>query len=96
MTNNPNRFAAAGEPKERITTARDTYTFAADDLEPDELIARSRRFYGPTMNAFDAAAANGREAELEQQLVALAHAQNRAGGRGTAIPATFLRVTVRR
>lgn len=90
------RFAAAGVPKERITTMRDTYTFANDELGPDELIARFRRFYGPTMNAFDAAAAGGREAELEQQLLALAHTQNRAAGRGTAIPATFLRVIVRR
>jgi hypothetical protein len=56
---------------------------------------RGQRRLGPT-EPRDAAAATGREAELEQQLLALAHAQNRAGGRGTAIPATFLRVTVRR
>lgn len=90
------RFAAAGVSKDRITLARDVYTFTADEFGPDELIARFRRFYGPTMNAFAAAEANGRERELEQQLVELARAQNRASGRDTAIPATFLRVTVQR
>ena len=35
-----------------------------------------RSYYGPTMNAFEAAAANGREAELQQELEALFDEQN--------------------
>ena len=47
------------------------------------------------MNAFEAAAGNGREAELQAELEALFNAQN-ASPRSdeTSIPATFLRVTV--
>ena len=54
-----------------------------------------RRYYGPTMNAFDAATRNGTEQDLHRQLLELAHAQNRAdAGSGVAIPATFMRVSV--
>jgi hypothetical protein len=52
-------------------------------------------YYGPTMNAFAAAAANGREAELQAELEALFNGQNASGSKdATSIPATFLRVTV--
>jgi hypothetical protein len=47
------------------------------------------------MNAFAAAAADGREAELQAELDALFNEQNRSDT-GTSIPATFLRVTVAR
>ena len=47
------------------------------------------------MNAFEAAAANGREDELEAELVDLFDAQNTSTD-ATSIPATFLRVTVDR
>ena len=47
------------------------------------------------MNAFEAAAANGREAELQAELEALFNARTPAPSRdATSIPATFLRVTV--
>jgi hypothetical protein len=47
------------------------------------------------MNAFDAAGADGRSDELEQELVALFESQNESPDPGTtSIPATFLRVTV--
>ena len=47
------------------------------------------------MNAFDAAEASGRTAELEEELVALFNTQNDSPNPGTtSIPATFLRVTV--
>ncbi|MEO8176065.1 MAG: class I SAM-dependent methyltransferase, partial [Sphingomicrobium sp.] len=62
---------------------------------PSELLAIFRYFYGPTMNAFDAAAKDGREAQLAAELEALFAAHNR-GGEGTEIPATFLKVTVTR
>ncbi len=46
------------------------------------------------MNAFAAAAADGREADLRRDLDTLFREQNTSED-GTAIPATFLRVTVR-
>ena len=47
------------------------------------------------MNAFEAAASNGRADELFAELDALFNAQNTTGNPDTtAIPATFLRVTV--
>jgi hypothetical protein len=62
---------------------------------PSELLAEFRGYYGPTMNAFEAAAANGREAELQAELQDLFTEQNTSDD-ATAIPATFLRVTVKR
>ncbi len=53
-----------------------------------------RRFYGPTMNAFEAAQKSGREGELSSQLVDLARAQNESTNGGTSIPAAYLRVTI--
>ena len=88
------RFTAAGVPEEQISFARDTYTFSFAGA-PSELFARFRTYYGPTMNAFEAAAANGREADLQAELDALFNAQNAsASNDATSIPATFLRVTV--
>ena len=47
------------------------------------------------MNAFEAAAANGREAELQAELEELFTSQNTSPSKdATSIPATFLRVTV--
>jgi SAM-dependent methyltransferase len=88
------RFTAAGVPKEQISFERDTYTFNYPG-PPSELVAAFRTYYGPTMNAFEAAAANGREAELQAELDALFNEQNTSDG-ATSIPATFLRVTVER
>jgi hypothetical protein len=47
------------------------------------------------MNAFDAASADGRAADLQAELETLFDEQNRGNGT-TSIPATFLRVTVER
>jgi SAM-dependent methyltransferase len=88
------RFTAAGVTEERISFERDTYTFNYPG-PPSELVAEFRSYYGPTMNAFEAAAANGREAELQAELEALFDEQN-TGDEATSIPATFLRVTVAR
>ena len=55
-----------------------------------------RDYYGPTMNAFEAAARAGRRDELEAQLGVLFRSENRALGKGTEIPATYLRVLVAR
>jgi hypothetical protein len=90
------RFGAAGIPAERISFVRDTFTFEIDG-PPTQLVDDFRRYYGPTMNAFDAAAKAGREEELTRELNALFAAQNQSGDPArTSIPATFLRVTVQR
>jgi SAM-dependent methyltransferase len=88
------RFSAAGVPEEKISFERDTYTFDLPGA-PSELVELFKAYYGPTMNAFEAAAANGREGDLQGELEALFNAQNTStGGDATSIPATFLRVTV--
>jgi hypothetical protein len=47
------------------------------------------------MNAYEAAAANGRDAELNAELDALFTSKNTSPSEAaTSIPATFLRVTV--
>jgi len=88
------RFGAAGIPKERISFQRNTYTFHYPG-SPAELVADFRTYYGPTMNAFAAAEANGRADELQAELEQLFEAQNTSED-ATSIPATFLRVTVQR
>ncbi len=88
------RFTQAGVPEERISFERDTYTFDYPGA-PSELVAAFRSYYAPTMNAFEAAAANGREADLQAELEALFNEQN-TSDEATSIPATFLRVTVKR
>jgi ubiquinone/menaquinone biosynthesis C-methylase UbiE len=89
------RFGQAGVPKEKISLVKDTYSFISPDKSPTAVIELFRRFYGPTMNAFEAAQKTGRVEELHKQLLELATAQNKSTDRGTSIPATFLRVTVR-
>jgi len=88
------RFSAAGIPKERISFARDTYTFNFRG-SPSEFVGVFRNYYGPTMNAFEAAEKNGRATDLQRELEALFTSQNTSTAVGhTSVPATFLRVTV--
>ncbi len=94
-TNVIERFGAAGVPAENISMVKDTFNFVSPDKSPAEVIEIFRRFYGPTMNAFDAAQNSGNVDELHGQLLDLANAQNTSTGGGTSIPATFLRVTAR-
>ena len=90
------RFTGAGVPKEKISFERDTYTFNFPG-KPSEFVGEFKNYYGPTMNAFDAAAKNGRAADLQQELEALFDMQNKSPRKdATSIPATFLRVTVAR
>jgi len=88
------RFGQAGVPKEKISMLKDTYYFASPDKSPTEFIELFETFYGPTMNAFEAAQKSGKAGELHNQLVELAKAQNKSKDAGTLIPATFMRVTV--
>lgn len=86
------RFEAAGIDPEDIGFERVTWRFRQAG-SPTELLATFRDFYGPTMNAFEAAAKNGGEAALQEELELLFNNQNR-GRVGTDIPATYLKVTV--
>jgi len=93
-TNVIERFAGAGVPKEKVSFVRDTYTFNFPGT-PSAFVDTFRKFYGPTMNAFDAAEKNGRAGDLQKELEALFTSQNKSPSKDvTSIPATFLRVTV--
>ena len=88
------RFAQAGVPADRIDFSRETYTFEYP-AAPTELLAVFRTYYGPTMNAFAAADANGRTEDLQQELAALFTSQNTSQDPDTtSIPATYLQVSV--
>jgi SAM-dependent methyltransferase len=90
------RFTGAGIPKENIAFARDTFSFNYPQA-PSALLAEFRTYYGPTMNAFDAAEKNGRATDLQKELEDLFQAMNKSPTKDTtSIPATFLRVTVTR
>src|SRR5207247_1843552 len=86
------RFARAGAPAEKISFARDTFTFNFPGA-PSGFVDEFRKYYGPTMNAFEAAEKNGRAADLQRELEELFASQNKSKD-ATSIPATFLRVTV--
>jgi len=88
------RFTAAGIPEHNIACEPDTFVFEAP-VPPTEYLTRFRDFYGPTMNAFEAAAAHGRADNLFAELDTLFRTRNTSKDPyKTAIPATFLRVTV--
>lgn len=90
------RFVAAGVRADQIAFARETLVFSVD-RPPTELLADFRDYYGPTMNAYEAAEKAGRKAELHRELEQLFTSQNTSKRLGrTTIPATFLRVTVTR
>lgn len=90
------RFGAAGIPASRITCTRESWVFRHDG-SPASFLALFRSYYGPTMNAFDAATQAGRADDLQSELAALFTAQNTSRDPDrTVIPATFLRVEVRR
>jgi len=88
------RFSGAGIPRESISFAKETYTFEFPG-PPSKFLDVFRRFYGPTMNAFEAAQRGGRANELQAELEELFNSQNIGSGKDTTtIPATYLSVTV--
>src|SRR5262249_37419275 len=88
------RFAGAGISAERISFAQDIFTFNYPG-SPAAYLDEFRRYYVPTMNAFETAKKNGRAAGLQQELGELFNHQNQSPRKdATSIPATFLRVTV--
>jgi hypothetical protein len=90
------RFGSAGVPADRISFVKDTYTFNFPGT-PAKFLDLFVNFYGPTMNAFEAAERSGRARDLRQELEALFERQNKSARKDfTSIPASFLRVTVAR
>ncbi len=88
------RFGGAGVPAERIAFTRDRFTFEAP-CSPAEFLGNFRTYYGPTMNAFEAATKNGQDSDLHRELENLFNSQNQSQEKSaTSIPATFLRVTI--
>lgn len=88
------RFSGAGVPAGNISFLRDTFTFSAPGTVADR-VDGFRHFYGPTMNAFEAAEKNGRADELQKELEALFKSHNKSlDPHATSVDATFLRVTV--
>ena len=88
------RFGKAGIRQDQISFLRDTYNFNFSGA-PSGLVDVFRLYYGPTMNAFEAAEKNGRADALRKELETLFESQNKSPSKDkTSIPATFLRVTV--
>jgi ubiquinone/menaquinone biosynthesis C-methylase UbiE len=90
------RFGNAGIPKENISFSKETFTFNAP-YPPTEFLDKFRDYYGPTMNAYEAAEKNGKGQELQKELESLFKSHNKSGSDNTtSIPATFLLVTVKK
>ncbi len=88
------RFEAAGIDAKSISFNREKYVFNFAGT-PQALVVMFRLYYGPTMNAFEAAAKSGKADQLQRELEDLFISQNISSTAGyTTIPATFLRVTV--
>jgi ubiquinone/menaquinone biosynthesis C-methylase UbiE len=88
------RFGGAGISSEQISFAKDTFVFNYPG-PASGFVAAFRNYYGPTMNAFEAAGKNARAPDLLRELEELFARQNTASDKNTtSIPATFLRVTV--
>lgn len=88
------RFEKAGVSKENISFSRDTFTFNAP-YSPADFLETFKNYYGPTMNAFEAAQKEGKDKALKAELETLFknHNQNKNENE-TSIPATFLKVTI--
>jgi hypothetical protein len=88
------RFAAAGVPTDQVSCVRDTFTFNSAS-SPVAFVDDFRKYYGPTMNAFDAAGQKGRASDLRRELETLFEQHNESPNtNATRISAAFLRVTV--
>jgi SAM-dependent methyltransferase len=88
------RFTAAGAAADSVRCEPDTFVFRTDG-SPTEFLTDFRTYYGPTMNAFDAAEQDGRADQLFAELDALFNEHNQSSDPNTtSIEATFLRVTV--
>jgi ubiquinone/menaquinone biosynthesis C-methylase UbiE len=88
------RFGRFGIAPENISFQRETFTFRAD-YPPTIFLEKFRDYYGPTMNAFEAAEKAGKANELQRELEQLFVQENQsADPNATSISANFLKVTV--
>ena len=88
------RFEKAGIPRENISFSKETFTFNAP-YAPAEFVKHFKDYYGPTMNAFEAAEKNNKASDLERELVALFTTQNKSSDPNRiSVPATYLQVNV--
>jgi SAM-dependent methyltransferase len=88
------RFAGAGVRRDNVSFHRETFIFNFPG-KPSEYVDTFRRFYGPTMNAFEAAEKNGRAEDLRNELNKLFESQNiSTSDNVTKVAANFLRVMV--
>lgn len=88
------RFIKAGVAVENISFSKETFSFYAA-YSPVSFLSNFKNFYGPTMNAFEAAEKNGKAVELQEKLEELFNSQNEGEpNTTTSISATFLKVTV--
>jgi SAM-dependent methyltransferase len=88
------RFGRAGIPADKISTSKDEFVFTSARHSCDDWVRLMRDYYGPTMNAYEAARTVGKEDELHRQLTELTHAHNRDGAGGVQVRATYLRITI--
>lgn len=90
------RFVQAGIPKENLSFSKETFRFDTTGSAADQ-VRNFRNYYGPTMNAFDAAEKNGKAEDLQRELEALFESHNTSKEKNVwSAPATFLKVTVNR
>jgi hypothetical protein len=73
-------------PQENISMVRDTNYIASPDKTPTQFIELFEAYYGPTMNAIDAAQKDGKADELHSQLVELANSHNKSKGHRHVYP----------
>jgi ubiquinone/menaquinone biosynthesis C-methylase UbiE len=89
------RFGAAGISPENISFEKETYVFKGE-LSAKQFVENFRNYYGPTMNAFEAAEKNGKADSLKRELEELFSTHNQSKDpNSVSIPATFLKVTVK-
>ena len=87
------RFVQAGVALENISFSKEKFTFNAP-YPAIEFVNTFKTYYGPTMNAFEAAEKNGAAADLQHELEVLFESQNDCADKKlTSISATFLKVT---
>lgn len=88
------RFVTAGIPAENISFSKEVFTFNPAST-PEDFLNTFKQYYGPMMNAFEAAEKNGKSEVLYQELIELFNSQNKSTVPGkTSIPANYLQVTV--
>ena len=88
------RFSSAGIANENILCSKETFTFKIAS-SPSEFVTLFKNYYGPTMNAFEAAQNDGKSIELQHELETLFSSQNKSNTENSiSIAASFLQVIV--